>query len=97
MIKFNLYVNKGLLYVSSQLVYQQVYINLLYSSTSNMNSYFVIIRNSVEKFVVNDVHFIVFCNFSDLEGLKTTAVRSAYSDPQQPPDVCYLKSDVETK
>jgi len=34
---------------------------------------------------------------SDLEGLKTTAVRSAYSDPQQPPDVCYLKSDVETK
>lgn len=34
---------------------------------------------------------------SDLEGLKTTAVRSAYSDPQQPPDVCYLKSDVEAK
>ncbi|KAJ7379538.1 hypothetical protein OS493_015330 [Desmophyllum pertusum] len=34
---------------------------------------------------------------SDLEGLKTTAVRSAYSDPQQPPDVCYLKSDVETR
>ena len=38
-----------------------------------------------------------FCNLSDLEGLKTTAVRSAYSDPEQPPDVCYLKSDVETK
>ncbi|XP_078369120.1 proton-coupled zinc antiporter SLC30A9, mitochondrial-like isoform X1 [Oculina patagonica] len=34
---------------------------------------------------------------SDLEGLKTTAVRSAYSDAQQPPDVCYLKSDVETR
>ncbi|XP_015756716.1 PREDICTED: zinc transporter 9-like [Acropora digitifera] len=34
---------------------------------------------------------------SDLEGLKTTAVRSAYSDPNQPPDVCYLKSDVEKK
>lgn len=36
-------------------------------------------------------------DFSDLEGLKTTAVRSAYSDPNQPPDVCYLKSDVEKK
>ncbi|CAH3114635.1 unnamed protein product [Pocillopora meandrina] len=34
---------------------------------------------------------------SDLEGIKTTAVRSAYSDPQQPPDVCYLKSDVEKR
>lgn len=34
---------------------------------------------------------------SDLEGLKTTSVRSAYSDPDQPPDVCYLKSDVEQK
>ena len=34
---------------------------------------------------------------SDLEGLRTTAVRSAYSDPEQPPDVCYLKSDVEKK
>lgn len=34
---------------------------------------------------------------SDLEGVKTTAVRSAYSDPQQPPDVCYLKSDVEKR
>lgn len=38
-----------------------------------------------------------FFSFSDLEGIKTTAVRSAYSDPQQPPDVCYLKSDVEKR
>ena len=43
------------------------------------------------------VRFINFFSFSDLEGIKTTAVRSAYSDPQQPPDVCYLKSDVEKR
>ena len=47
--------------------------------------------------LVPGASFLKFTPCSDLEGLRTTAVRSAYSVAEQAPDVNYLKSDVETR
>ena len=40
---------------------------------------------------------IFFVDFSDLEKLRKTSVRTAYSDSKFPPDYCYLKMDVEKR
>ena len=35
--------------------------------------------------------------FRDLDGMRKTAVRTAYNDSELPPDFCYLKIDVEKR
>jgi len=35
--------------------------------------------------------------FRDLDGMRKTAVRTAYNDSGLPPDFCYLKIDVEKR